>query len=522
MHKLIEDLLKSNDDNIRRGVACEIAALKGEGTDIIISALKEGSDIRALLLALSRIIDKKAPLERLKEVWKSSYYKPLKEYIKSEDPKVRKSAYVIAGEINDISLKAALIEALKDEKTVFLLSSVILAIGKYDCTDISETLTGTIDNIISSYDTPENAKHIAAIRDASEKAFSKYKLTNKHIFKGLNSSMRIALTPMEGQEAATLNETKLFYNSKLANNKIIVETQDYEGLFRIRSFYDALIAPLTLERIPNKPDRIGRALAGAIPILLLNSWHEGSAPFGYRITTDFKGSGEYISALKAEIDKAYKGALINSPSAYELEFIIERAGENTVTVYLKLYTFKDKRFDYRVNALPASIKGETAAVCMRLLLPYLKQGASVLDPFAGTGTMLIERAKAVKAEELAGVDIFGQAVIYARENSRTAGESARFFKSDIIEFTPSHRYDEIISNMPYGLRVGTHRENEELYRNFIARVPYLLKPEGTLILLTADYKLLSDEARRAGLKTVNEFTILSGGLMPRLAVFKLK
>jgi 23S rRNA G2445 N2-methylase RlmL len=76
--------------------------------------------------------------------------------------------------------------------------------------------------------------------------------------------------------------------------------------------------------------------------------------------------------------------------------------------------------------------------------------------------------------------------------------------------------------MPYGLRVGTHRENEELYRNFIARVPYLLKPEGTLILLTADYKLLSDEARRAGLKTVNEFTILSGGLMPRLAVFKLK
>ena len=62
-------------------------------------------------------------------------------------------------------------------------------------------------------------------------------------------------------------------------------------------------------------------------------------------------------------------------------------------VFIKLYSFKDNRFDYREKVLPTSINPVTAAIIMKSISKWLKPNAKVIDPFCGTGTMLIERAK---------------------------------------------------------------------------------------------------------------------------------
>jgi 23S rRNA G2445 N2-methylase RlmL len=154
---------------------------------------------------------------------------------------------------------------------------------------------------------------------------------------------------------------------------------------------------------------------------------------------------------------------------------------------------------------------------MRVVSAYF-EGGRILDPFAGTGTMLIERSFYNQNLILHGVDIYGEAVKFADENLKAAGVKAQMFKSDILNFKPAEKYDEIISNMPYGLRVSTHKENEMLYEGFLRRIPELLKDNGVLILLTADYTLLKDLARKNNLQKIDEFVIESGGLLPHLII----
>ena len=61
-------------------------------------------------------------------------------------------------------------------------------------------------------------------------------------------------------------------------------------------------------------------------------------------------------------------------------------------IFYKLCTFKDSRYDYRIKDLPASINPSSANMMLEEVRKYLKKDASVLDPFCGTSTMLIERS----------------------------------------------------------------------------------------------------------------------------------
>ena len=71
---------------------------------------------------------------------------------------------------------------------------------------------------------------------------------------------------------------------------------------------------------------------------------------------------------------------------------------------------------------------------MELSKDYLKENAQIIDPFCGVGTMLIERNKKVPAREIYGTDIFGEAIVYARENTELAGAKVNYIHSDFFDF----------------------------------------------------------------------------------------
>jgi len=119
------------------------------------------------------------------------------------------------------------------------------------------------------------------------------------------------------------------------------------------------------------------------------------------------------------------------------------------------------------------------------------------------------------------VDISEQALNAARTNAKAARSKARFVRKDILKFRPREPFDIVLSNMPFGNRVGTHATNEPLYRGFVKLLPELLSPGGIAVLYTMEFKLLSACLQRERrLSAVTSMQTEAGGLNPRATVVR--
>ena len=93
--------------------------------------------------------------------------------------------------------------------------------------------------------------------------------------------------------------------------------------------------------------------------------------------------------------------------------------------------------------------------------------AQIMDPFCGVGTMLIERNKLVPAREMYGIDLFGEAIAKARENTQNAGGRIWYINRDFFDFTHDYKFDEIITDMPPRGK-KTKEEQDAFYARFFA------------------------------------------------------
>ncbi|AGX43688.1 THUMP domain-containing class I SAM-dependent RNA methyltransferase [Clostridium saccharobutylicum] len=157
---------------------------------------------------------------------------------------------------------------------------------------------------------------------------------------------------------------------------------------------------------------------------------------------------------------------------------------------------------YRELAGIAPLK-ETLAASM-LLISRWKDEFELIDPFCGSGTILIEAAmiaqniapgvnrsfvseswpsmsgnvfnivkegarKSQKQKDLKiiGYDIDYRTLKVAMENAEKAGvdKYIQFQKRDFMEFSTSRKYGFIVSNPPYGERIGEKKILDELYKH---------------------------------------------------------
>ncbi len=118
----------------------------------------------------------------------------------------------------------------------------------------------------------------------------------------------------------------------------------------------------------------------------------------------------------------------DNPSAYAFE-LRPLHGGNIYAIFKQT-----QRFRYRVATISASINPVTAACVMQICKPYMKTDADVLDPFCGSGTMLIERAQAKQPKSLVGIDISAVAIKAAVTNRKASGLSISLIKSDVLFF----------------------------------------------------------------------------------------
>ncbi len=139
--------------------------------------------------------------------------------------------------------------------------------------------------------------------------------------------------------------------------------------------------------------------------------------------------------------------------------------------------FSDRRAHLRPRNHPTSLSPKLAKAMVNLAGPV----TSVLDPFCGSGGILLEGCLAGRA--MTGIDVDPRQVARAEENLAHYDASANLVVGDATACDRYGAFDAIVTDLPYG-RNSILREAEETFTSFFAAAA---RVTGTMVV-AADEK----------------------------------
>ncbi|MEL7371808.1 MAG: methyltransferase, partial [Myxococcota bacterium] len=156
----------------------------------------------------------------------------------------------------------------------------------------------------------------------------------------------------------------------------------------------------------------------------------------------------------------------------------------------------------------------------------LHQPSRILDPFCGSGTLLLEAGAAHPDAELWGSDWTPGAVDAARANLREAGfiDRSRLTEQDALQMAdayPRGTFDAIVTNPPFGLKMGARINFHRFYRRWLEQADLLLKPDGRLSLWAHKRTHLEQAIAKNGMFRVDRTIAVQTGVA-RPTLFSLR
>ncbi|MBU3190526.1 HEAT repeat domain-containing protein [Clostridium bowmanii] len=531
---LLESLKNANDKQ-RSAIVNKLSLDYNNAIPMLWSKIITDEDPRAILSVMRDILKKEKPKGMFKRTIGNSKEK-LSALLSHSDPKVRKNVCGVIGELGDPAYLEALYNAYNSEDKLFVRYSYVLAIGNCGTVDDAVKLRKMFEDVVTNEKACsendsliETSKHINEEKLALTRAIDKLSPPVHHEFKGFDETVPMILTVMNYQYQQTLKELEEnSINGRLIDEGILIYEDDLDKIYKCRTFYELLFPLDKCEDLQFDYKIIASEIINANIVDFLNQCHdnESNLPFGYRVefkTMDAsRERSEFVKNLSMELDSLSSGNLKNSPSSYEVEIrILEK--NDLCSVFIKLYSYVDNRFDYRKNEIATSINPITAAIVMKSIEKWLKTSANVIDPFCGTGTMLIERAKLKAVGSLTGIDIYRRAISAAEVNSKLANLDIDLIDEDIFEFYTSHPFDELITNMPFDNKSTTHNKYADLYRDFVNKIPSLVIKGGMAFVYTIEKQLFREVLiDNEDLELLQEIKIESGRLTPHVFVLRVK
>ncbi len=474
----------------------------------LLEAIKKNSDVRNNLIELRRRLKEPGQMEKF-----LSLLEPMEvcfqRLLRQEDPKVRKNAALLIGDLQQEDLLMDLYQAYENEATLFVRSSYLKAMLKIDVTPVLDGLKRRQEAMERQEPGQEEQKHYREELSLLRQVLSQYQKKEVHAFTGFGEAYDVVLTTNPMQREITARQIKKGQTA-LWPFGLRVRGGDLKELQKIRT-YQELLFVLRLSRVEEDPVRAAESLASSGLWQLLQKAHKRAEQFYFRITIvgpmTLEERSNYCKKCSFALEGLMGKRLRNDPSDYEIEIRLMERRDGTFLPLVKLHTLKDTRFSYRKYSLPVSIKPSGAALVAALASPWMKKGGQVLDPFCGVGTMLIERDKAKEAGPMYGIDTFGEAIKGARENTYLAGKEINYIHRDFFDFTHGYLFDEIITNMPVrGKR--TKEEQEAFYRNFFRKAKEVLKPNGIMVLHSNEKGYIRKEIRlQEAWKLINEYNL---------------
>jgi tRNA (guanine6-N2)-methyltransferase len=224
----------------------------------------------------------------------------------------------------------------------------------------------------------------------------------------------------------------------------------------------------------------------------------GRMPRTFRVVARKAGAHGY---RRVDAQRAVEGALRTLlprlrqvDDDADAEFWLTVVG-TTALLGLRLSTAAMRGPSYPTVSLPASLKPSIARAIVRLSRPQASD--RVLDPFAGAGTLLLERAAAGPASALTGGDRDPDAVATARANADAAGLDIDLQQWDALALPlPDRSFDVVLTNPPFGKRIGIPGGDAyPFYRHVVRELRRVLGPDGRLVLLTSQTTALEHALR---------------------------
>ena len=454
--------------------------------EVILEDLKNQKEVRKNLIQMKELLKDEETRKELSEL--SAGNSIFLEFLNDEDPKVRKNAALILGMTGNQEMLPALVQAYEKEKTLFVKSDYVKAMQKLDCTDYLTPLKLRLEELQKMQAEESEKKHIRKERKELEKLLEQGESSKLHAFCGYDQPCDMILTTDRGFAQMTAEQIH-------RGRKAVAPSGVH---LHIRTFREILFPIHCKTNLLPEPEQTAEGLLAGDLLQLLERHLQGDAPYFFRMqilapmAEDKKNIFLKKTAYALEEKSGYR--LKNTPGRYEVEIRLIQKREGDFHAYLKFYTLPMRRFSYRKNALAVSINPTQAALMLYLAKPYLKEDAAVLDPFCGVGTMLIERNKVLPARSLYGIDIYGQAIEGARENTELAGAEISYIQKNFFDFTHRHRFDEIVTNMPTRGKKNKE-EHDAFYAEFFQKAKQHLKPGGIIIMYTNESGFVKKQLR---------------------------
>ena len=420
-------------------------------------------------------------------------YEVLYKLLENEDAKVRKNTALIMGELGVSEFMMPLMDAYKKEDKLFVKSDYLTAIRHFDYREVLEELKERLDFLVKQTFEETSMKHINEEKKVLTDMILDMEGVKKHRFIGYDQLSDLVLITNRDHREITLNQIQSG-QAKVFNAGVIARTRDLREILEIRTYSEMLFRLKHVLTVTSDVEEAAQSICKGGLLEFLKVRHEGTVPYYFRLEIKSKmplsEKSQFAKRLATEIEAVSNRNLINSTSNYEVELRLIENKEGAFNVLIKLYTIPDERFSYRKHAVAASIQPVTAALVAELAKPYLKEGAQVLDPFCGVGTMLIERNKLVHATPMYGIDIFGEAIDKGIENSRNDHTIINFINRDFFDFKHDYLFDELFTNMPTRGGRKTEEEMVLLYNQFFKKALSILKDEAIIVMYTRDRDLV--------------------------------
>ena len=155
---------------------------------------------------------------------------------------------------------------------------------------------------------------------------------------------------------------------------------------------------------------------------------------------------------------------------------------------------------------------------MLVRLAKIRPGHRVVDPFCGTGTIPLATHRRDPSTHILGLDHDPQALKLATLNWQSRAPFALATAENLPLADGS--VDRVVTNLPFGKRVGSHRTNRSLYPAVLSEIDRILTSNGRAVLLTEDKRLLRQAIEhRPALKLVRHRLLKYNGATPTAYIF---
>jgi len=177
-----------------------------------------------------------------------------------------------------------------------------------------------------------------------------------------------------------------------------------------------------------------------------------------------------------------------APDKAPLEFWVQQIGKEAL-IGLRLTDRTMRHRTYKIANMPGSLRPTIAHALVQLSHP--EPGDVFLDPMCGAGTILIERALAGRYALLQGGDIQEEAVQYTLQNFGNRHQPREIHHWDAKDLPlASQSVHKVVTNLPWGRQIGSPEKNRTLYARALQEMDRVLKPNGTVVLLTSAWDLI--------------------------------